>query len=120
MRASASSSSIRVSRPVPLLTPPVVAILMTSTPRRIWSACSKLGATVLLMNTDFAAQMRRVDRWDFSVSSNPLSSEVWAKVYPVAYENLEVGSGSQAYQIAATAAAQVPRLNVRETFMSFV
>ena len=40
---------------------------------------------------DFDALLRRCARWDFSVSSNPLSSEVWAKVYPVAYENLEVG-----------------------------
>jgi CDP-glycerol glycerophosphotransferase len=40
---------------------------------------------------DFDALLRRCARWDFSVSSNPLSSEVWAKVYPVEYENLEVG-----------------------------
>ena len=40
---------------------------------------------------DFDALLRRCERWDFSVSSNPLSSEVWAKVYPVGYENLEVG-----------------------------
>jgi CDP-glycerol glycerophosphotransferase len=40
---------------------------------------------------DFDALLRRCARWDFSVSSNPLSSEVWARVYPVDFENLEVG-----------------------------
>ena len=44
---------------------------------------------------DFDALLRRCARWDFSVSSNPLSSEVWAKVYPVEYENLEVGLPAQ-------------------------
>ena len=40
---------------------------------------------------DFDALLRRCARWDFSVSSNPLSTEVWEKVYPVAYESLETG-----------------------------
>ena len=51
---------------------------------------------------DFDALLRRCARWDFSVSSNPLSSEVWAKVYPVAYENLEVGYPRNDVLAAAT------------------
>jgi CDP-glycerol glycerophosphotransferase len=40
---------------------------------------------------DFAALLRRCRRWDYSVSSNPLSTLVWERVYPTAYETLEVG-----------------------------
>ena len=40
---------------------------------------------------DFAALMRRCARWDFSVSSNELSTLVWERVYPTSYETLEVG-----------------------------
>lgn len=41
--------------------------------------------------TDFAALMRRCDRWDFSLSANAHSTEVWARAYPCRYETLEVG-----------------------------
>ncbi len=54
---------------------------------------------------DFDALLRRCARWDFSVSSNPLSSEVWAKVYPVPYENLEVGYPRNDVLATATAAS---------------
>ena len=40
---------------------------------------------------DFDALLRRCGRWDFSVSSNPLSTEVWKRVYPVGFESLDVG-----------------------------
>src|SRR5215213_80844 len=41
---------------------------------------------------DFAALMRRCARWDYSISSNPFSTEVWERVYPTDYyETLEVG-----------------------------
>jgi CDP-glycerol glycerophosphotransferase len=40
---------------------------------------------------DFDALLRRCARWDFSVSSNPLSTVVWERVYPLPYETLEVG-----------------------------
>ncbi len=43
------------------------------------------------MSTDFAAQMRRVDKWDFSVSANPHTTLAWARAYPARYETLEVG-----------------------------
>jgi len=35
--------------------------------------------------------MRRCARWDFSISSNEFSTLVWERVYPTAYESLEVG-----------------------------
>jgi CDP-glycerol glycerophosphotransferase len=37
------------------------------------------------------AMLRRCDRWDFSVTSNALSSEVWERAYPCGYETLEYG-----------------------------
>jgi len=40
---------------------------------------------------DFPALLRRCDRWDFSVSANPLSTEVWERAYPCRYEQLETG-----------------------------
>lgn len=35
--------------------------------------------------------MERCDRWDFSISQNALSTQVWERVYPCRYETLEVG-----------------------------
>jgi CDP-glycerol glycerophosphotransferase len=40
---------------------------------------------------DFDALLRRSSRWDFSISSNPLSTVVWERVFPLPYETLEVG-----------------------------
>jgi CDP-glycerol glycerophosphotransferase len=40
---------------------------------------------------DFDALLRRCARWDFSVSSNRFSTEIWERVYPTDYETLEVG-----------------------------
>jgi CDP-glycerol glycerophosphotransferase (TagB/SpsB family) len=40
---------------------------------------------------DFEALLRRCARWDFSVSSNRFTSEIWERVYPGDYETLEVG-----------------------------
>jgi CDP-glycerol glycerophosphotransferase (TagB/SpsB family) len=40
---------------------------------------------------DFDALLRRCARWDFSVSSNRFSTEIWERVYPTNYESLEVG-----------------------------
>jgi CDP-glycerol glycerophosphotransferase len=40
---------------------------------------------------DFPALLRRCERWDYSVSSNPLSTLVWERVYPTDYESLETG-----------------------------
>jgi CDP-glycerol glycerophosphotransferase len=40
---------------------------------------------------DFKALLRRCERWDYSISSNPFSTLVWERVYPTRYETLEVG-----------------------------
>lgn len=40
---------------------------------------------------DFAALIERSDRWDFLISSNPLSSEAWERGFPCSYEMLEIG-----------------------------
>jgi CDP-glycerol glycerophosphotransferase len=40
---------------------------------------------------DFAAQLRRADRWDFSITSNAHTTEAWERAYPCRYETLEVG-----------------------------
>jgi CDP-glycerol glycerophosphotransferase len=40
---------------------------------------------------DFEGLQRRCARWDFSVSANRFSSEIWERVYPGDYETLEVG-----------------------------
>jgi CDP-glycerol glycerophosphotransferase len=40
---------------------------------------------------DFDRLLERIARWDFSVSSNPHSTDVWERVYPGTYETLEVG-----------------------------
>ncbi|PWU60084.1 CDP-glycerol--glycerophosphate glycerophosphotransferase [Micromonospora globispora] len=43
------------------------------------------------MGMDFAKLLRRVDRWDFGVTSNSFSTQMWERAYPAAYETLEVG-----------------------------
>lgn len=40
---------------------------------------------------DFEALLRRCARWDFSVTSNHFSTEIWERAYPTRYESLEVG-----------------------------
>jgi CDP-glycerol glycerophosphotransferase (TagB/SpsB family) len=48
-------------------------------------------AAIAGQRMDFPALVRRSRRWDFSVSSNPLSTLVWERVFPVPAETLEVG-----------------------------
>ncbi|MFI7539774.1 CDP-glycerol glycerophosphotransferase family protein [Actinoplanes sp. NPDC049599] len=40
---------------------------------------------------DFRAQMRRADRWDFSITANAHTTISWERAYPCRYETLEVG-----------------------------
>jgi len=42
-------------------------------------------------DANFPAQMRRADRWDFSVTANAHTSIAWQRAYPCDYETLEVG-----------------------------
>jgi len=40
---------------------------------------------------EFQDLLRRSDRWDFGISSNPYSTETWSHAYPCEFEWLEVG-----------------------------
>ncbi|MGN5633523.1 bifunctional glycosyltransferase/CDP-glycerol:glycerophosphate glycerophosphotransferase [Streptomyces sp. AC154] len=40
---------------------------------------------------NFDRLLKRVDRWDWSVSANPHSTEVWSRAYPSAARSLETG-----------------------------
>jgi CDP-glycerol glycerophosphotransferase len=40
---------------------------------------------------DFDLLIRRCERWDYSVSANPFSTEIWKRAYPTHYETLEMG-----------------------------
>jgi CDP-glycerol glycerophosphotransferase len=59
--------------------------------------------------TNFAALMRRCARWDYSISSNPHSTLIWERVYPMPYETLEVGYPRND-ALAASTDADVQRL----------
>ncbi|MEU4565647.1 bifunctional glycosyltransferase family 2 protein/CDP-glycerol:glycerophosphate glycerophosphotransferase [Micromonospora sp. NPDC023956] len=53
---------------------------------------------------DFAALLRRVDRWDYSISSNSFSTQMWERAYPASYTTLEVGYPRNDRLVNATAA----------------
>ncbi len=40
---------------------------------------------------NFHAQMRRADRWDFSITANAHTTIAWERAYPTRHETLEVG-----------------------------
>ncbi|MCW6010693.1 bifunctional glycosyltransferase family 2 protein/CDP-glycerol:glycerophosphate glycerophosphotransferase [Micromonospora sp. CPCC 205371] len=40
---------------------------------------------------DFEAQMARADRWDFSVTANTFTTQMWERAYPCDYQTLETG-----------------------------
>ncbi|GAA1535704.1 CDP-glycerol:glycerophosphate glycerophosphotransferase [Kribbella lupini] len=40
---------------------------------------------------DLDELMRQVDRWDFNISANRYSSEIWERTYPSYFEELETG-----------------------------
>jgi CDP-glycerol glycerophosphotransferase len=40
---------------------------------------------------DFAAQLRRADRWDFSITANAHTTIAWERAYPCRHQTLEVG-----------------------------
>ncbi|MFE9692566.1 CDP-glycerol glycerophosphotransferase family protein [Micromonospora sp. NPDC005806] len=43
------------------------------------------------MGMNFARLLHRVDRWDFSVTANSFSTQMWERAYPAGYSALEVG-----------------------------
>src|SRR3954451_6069854 len=53
---------------------------------------------------DFDKLLERVARWDYSISSNRHSTEVWERVYPGDYESLEIGYPRNDALAAATPA----------------
>jgi CDP-glycerol glycerophosphotransferase len=57
-----------------------------------------------MRDADLAAQMRRADRWDFSVTANAHTTVAWDGAYPCAYETLEVGYPRNDRLATATAA----------------
>ncbi|MFE0588545.1 CDP-glycerol glycerophosphotransferase family protein [Micromonospora echinospora] len=52
---------------------------------------------------DFAALLRRIDRWDYSISSNSFSTQMWERAYPASYTTLEVGYPRNDRLVNATA-----------------
>ncbi|ASW53346.1 bifunctional glycosyltransferase family 2 protein/CDP-glycerol:glycerophosphate glycerophosphotransferase [Plantactinospora sp. KBS50] len=40
---------------------------------------------------DLGAQLRRADRWDYSITANGFTSQMWDRAYPCRYETLETG-----------------------------
>ncbi|MCM0675559.1 bifunctional glycosyltransferase family 2 protein/CDP-glycerol:glycerophosphate glycerophosphotransferase [Micromonospora phytophila] len=52
---------------------------------------------------DFAGLLRRVDRWDYSISANSFSTQMWERAYPAAYTTLEVGYPRNDRLVTATA-----------------
>ncbi|MEU6660092.1 bifunctional glycosyltransferase family 2 protein/CDP-glycerol:glycerophosphate glycerophosphotransferase [Streptomyces sp. NPDC046821] len=52
---------------------------------------------------DYDALLARCSRWDFSVSANRHSSEVWERAYPVGFTSLDTGSPRNDIYYRATA-----------------
>lgn len=50
----------------------------------------------------FRKLLERCDRWDFNISSNRFSTEVWERCFPAAYESLETGYPRNDRLITAT------------------
>jgi CDP-glycerol glycerophosphotransferase len=44
-----------------------------------------------VQDADFAGQMRRADRWDYSITANPFTTQMWERAYPCRYRTLETG-----------------------------
>jgi CDP-glycerol glycerophosphotransferase len=42
-------------------------------------------------NMSFRKMLERADRWDYSLSSNQHTTEIWERVYPCAFENVDSG-----------------------------
>ncbi|ROT34391.1 CDP-glycerol glycerophosphotransferase family protein [Micromonospora sp. HM5-17] len=40
---------------------------------------------------DFSRLLRRIDRWDYSITSNRFSTQMWERAYPAEYVTLETG-----------------------------
>ncbi|GAB2930034.1 bifunctional glycosyltransferase/CDP-glycerol:glycerophosphate glycerophosphotransferase [Micromonospora polyrhachis] len=56
-----------------------------------------------VQDDDFAGQMRRADRWDYSITSNTFTTQMWERAYPCRYETLETGYPRNDQLVTATA-----------------
>ena len=64
------------------------------------------------LGLNFRRLMTRVARWDYSMSANEFSTEIWERVYPSGtYESLETGYPRN--DVLATATAGAPRPGAR-------
>ncbi|MFV2083507.1 bifunctional glycosyltransferase/CDP-glycerol:glycerophosphate glycerophosphotransferase [Micromonospora sp. LOL_021] len=59
-----------------------------------------IGATSM----NFSLLLRRVDRWDYSVSANHFSTQMWERAYPAGFESLDTGYPRNDRLALATAA----------------
>ncbi|MEW1761471.1 CDP-glycerol glycerophosphotransferase family protein [Streptomyces cyaneofuscatus] len=57
----------------------------------------------LARKADFAKILAHVGQWDFSLSANPHSTEVWDRVYPGSYQRLDLGYPRNDVYFTATA-----------------
>jgi CDP-glycerol glycerophosphotransferase len=64
----------------------------------------QIGHPVGVRDPDFPAQMRRADRWDFSVTANAHTTIAWERAYPCWHETLETGYPRNDRLATATAA----------------
>ncbi|MER8235944.1 bifunctional glycosyltransferase family 2 protein/CDP-glycerol:glycerophosphate glycerophosphotransferase [Streptomyces sp. NPDC101490] len=62
------------------------------------------GYPAVARSMDFDKLLERVDRWDYSVSSNQHSTEHWERVYPAAFRTLNTGYPRNDVYYRATAA----------------
>ncbi|WP_145500439.1 bifunctional glycosyltransferase family 2 protein/CDP-glycerol:glycerophosphate glycerophosphotransferase [Streptomyces sp. CFMR 7] len=51
----------------------------------------------------FRKMLERVDRWDYSLSANQYSTEIWERVYPCAFESIDSGYPRNDVYFRATA-----------------
>lgn len=54
-------------------------------------ALQDAGRPAAMVRTSAARLLRRCDRWDFSITQNAFTTQVWERAYPCRYETLEVG-----------------------------
>ncbi|MEY9876521.1 CDP-glycerol glycerophosphotransferase (TagB/SpsB family)/glycosyltransferase involved in cell wall biosynthesis [Streptacidiphilus sp. MAP12-33] len=64
------------------------------------------------LTMDFDKLLTRIDRWDYSLSSNRFSSLIWERVYPAHYRTLEAGYPRN--DVYVTAGAEQVRAARRE------
>ncbi|HEX5596659.1 MAG TPA: CDP-glycerol glycerophosphotransferase family protein [Micromonosporaceae bacterium] len=44
-----------------------------------------------LRDANLGAQLRRADRWDYSITANTFTTQMWARAYPCDYQTLQIG-----------------------------